>query len=133
MALRSEAKDCLSELGGTSFYKRSHFSFYFLLTCIELLATVANLFSFTTTALNKVNYFMLKHFLLQVRIFSSNLQFFPTFVFLSVHLKTFIHYSHLQYMRASRFPAFFRTVFLTSCISKPFDCILLSPLLFFLK
>ena len=55
------------------------------------------------------------------------------FAFLSFHLEDIFYYSYPQDGKALDSPAFFRPISLTSCVSKLFECIILSSLLFFLE
>ena len=64
---------------------------------------------------------------------SSHLQFFLEFAFLSFHLEDIFQYFHPQIKKPLDSPASFRPTSLTSCVSKLFERIILSRLLFFLK
>ena len=67
---------------------------------------------------------------------SSHLQPFLVFTFLFFHLEDIFHYSHSLDGNASRLSCFFLAVWSispTSCISKLFECIIPSRLLFFLE
>ena len=55
------------------------------------------------------------------------------FAFLSFHQEDIFYYSHPQDGKASQLSASFRSISHTSCVSKPFDRIILSRLLFFLE
>ena len=64
---------------------------------------------------------------------SSHFQSFLVFAFLSFHLEEIFWYSHTQEGKPLDSPASFRPISLASCVSKLFERIILSRLLFFLE
>ena len=100
----------------------------------EFLAAPSNLSSFTATGPDKIAYPILKHlprsgmdFLLHIFNLSWTLHSFPfiwkTSSIISIH----------KMGKPLDSPASFRPIFLTSCVSKLFERIILSRLLFFLE
>ena len=130
--MRSRTRGYLSELRRASFQEESHSPFFFFST--ELLAAASNLSPFTATGSNKVVYSMLKHlprsgmdFLLHIFNLSWSSHSFP-----SIWKTSFIVPIHKMEMPLDS-PASFRLISLTSCVSKLFERIILSRLLYFLK
>ena len=133
-ALHSRAKDYLPELRRATCSVESHSSFCSPFSPAEFLATASNLTSSTATGPEKVAYLMLKHlprygvdFLLH--IFN---------LFLSLHsISSIWNTSSIipihKMGKPLDSPASFRPISLTSCISKRFERIILSRLLFFLE
>ena len=131
-ALRSRARNYLSELLRATL--RSLIRPSALLSLAEFLAAASNLFSFTATGPEKVAYFTLKHlprsgmdFLLYILNLSWSLHSFP-----SIWKTSSIIPIH-KMRKPLDFPASFRPISLTSCVSKLFERIILSRLLFFLE
>ena len=131
---RFSAKGYLSELCHATCSEESHSSFCSPFTPAEFLAAASNLFSSTATGPDKVAYPMLKHlprsgmdFLLQIFNLSWFSHSFPsiwkTSSIISIH----------NMGKLLDCPASFRPISLTSCISKLFERIILSRLLFFLE
>ena len=132
-ALRSRARGYLSELRRAMCSDESHSSFCSPFSLDEFLAAAFNLSSFTATGPDKVAYPILKHlprsgmdFLLHIFNLSWTLHSFP-FIWKTSSIIP-IH----KMGKPLDSPASFRPIFLTSCISKLFECIILSRLLFFL-
>ena len=132
-ALRSRARGYLSELRRAMCPDESHSSFCSPFSLDEFLAAASNLSSFTATGPGKVAYPILKHlprsgmdFLLHIFNLSWTLHSFP-FIWKTSSIIP-IH----KMGKPIDSPASFRPIFLTSCISKLFECIILSRLLFFL-
>ena len=132
--LLSRARGYLSELRRATCPEESHSSFCSPFSPTELLAAASNLSSSTTTGPDKVAYPMLKHlprsgmdFLLHIFNLSWTLHSFPSI------WKT----SSIIPIHKMRKPvdssASFRPISFTSCISKLFERIVLSHLLFFLE
>ena len=130
---------CVAELVATSELRRathpveSHSSFCSPFSCAECLAAASNLFSSTATGPDKVAYPMLKHlprsgmdFLLYIFNLSLTLHSFPSV------WKTSIISIHIMGKPLDT-PGSFRPISLTSCVSKLFERIILSRLLFFLE
>ena len=133
-ALRSRARGYLSEFCRATCPVESHSSFCSPFTPAELLAAASNLSSSTAIGPDKVAYPMLKHIprsgmdlLLHILILSWTLHSFPsiwrTSSIISIH----------KMGKPLDSPASFRPISLTSCVSKLFERIILSRLLFFLK
>ena len=112
----------------------SHSSFCSPFSLAEFLAAASNLSSCTAIGLDKVAYPMLKHlprsgmdFLLHIFNLSWSLHSFPciwkTFSIIPIH----------KMGKPLDSPASFQPISLTSCVSKLFECIILSRLLFFLE
>ena len=133
-ALRSRARGYLSELRRATCSVKSHLSFCSPFTLAEFLAAASNLSSSTATGTDKVAYTMLKHlprsgmdFLLHIFNLSWSLHSFPSIWKTS----SIIHIHKMGKPLDS--PASFQPISLTSCISKLFERIILSSLLFFLE
>ena len=134
MALRSRARGYLSELRRATCPVESHSSFCSPFTLAEFLAAASNLSSSTATGPDKVAYLMLKHlprsdmdFLLHI----FNL-FWSSHSFPSIRKTSSIIPIH-KMGKPLDSPASFRPISLTSCVSKLFERIILSRLLFFLE
>ena len=132
--LRSRARGYLSELRRATCPEESHSSFCSPFSPTELLAAVSNISSSTATGPDKVAYSMLKHFprsgmnfLLHIFNFSWFLHSFP------ITWKTCSIIPIHKMGKPFDFPASFRPISLTSCVSKLFERIILSRLLFFLE
>ena len=100
----------------------------------EFFAAASSLSSSTATGQDKVAYLMLKHlprsgmdFLLHIFNLSWTLHFFPSI------WKTSSIILIYKMGKPLDSPASFRTISLTSCVSKLFECIILSRLLFFVE
>ena len=133
-ALRSRARGYLTELRRASCPEESHSSFCSPFTLAEFHAAASNLFSFTATGPDKVAYPMLKHlprsgmdFLLHIFNLSMSSHSFP-----SIWKTSSIIPIH-RMGKPLDSPASFRPISLTSCVSKLFERIILSRLLFFLE
>ena len=133
-ALRSRARGYLSELRRATIPVESHSSFCSPFTLAEFLAAASNLSSSTATAPDKVAYPMLKHlprfgidFLLYIFNLSWTSHSFP-----SIWKTSSIIAIH-KMGKLLDSPASLRPIFLTSCVSKLFERIILSRLLFFLE
>ena len=133
-ALRSKARGYLFELRRATCPVKSHSFFCSPFTLAEFHAAASNLSSSTATGPDKVAYPMLKHvprsgmdFLLHIFNLSWSSHFFPsiwkTSSIISIHKMGKPLDSH----------ASFRPISLTSCVSKLFERIILSRLLFFLE
>ena len=133
-ALRSRARGYLSELRRTTCMVESHSSFCSPFSLAEFLAAASNLSSSTATGPDKVAYPMLKHlprsgmdFLLHIFNLSWSSHSFPSIWKTSSIIP--IHKTG----KPLDSPASFRPISLTSCVSKLFERIILSRLLFFLE
>ena len=133
-ALRSRARGYLSDLRRTTCPEESHLSFGSPFSRTELLAAASNLSSSTAIGPDKVAYPILKHlprsgmdFLLHIFNLSWSLHSFP-FIWKTSSIIP-IH----KMGKPLDFPASFRPVSLTSCVSKLFERIILSRLFFFLE
>ena len=133
-ALRSRTRGYLSELCRAMCPMESHSSFCFPFTPTEFLAAASNLSSFTASGPDKVAYPMLKHlprsgmdFLLHIFNLSWSSHSFP-FIWKTSSIIP-IH----KMGKPLDSPASFQLISLTPCISKLFECIILSRLLFFLE
>ena len=133
-ALRSRARCYLSELRRTTCPVESHSSFCSPFSPAEFLAAASNLSSSTATGPDKVAYPMLKHlprsgmdFLLHIFNLSWSSHSFPSIWKTSSIIP--IHKTG----KPLDSPASFRPISLTSCVSKLFERIILSRLLFFLE
>ena len=133
-ALRSRARGYLSELRRATCSEESHSSFCSPFSLGEFLAAASNLFSSTATGPDKVAYPMLKHFprsgmdfLLHIFNLSWSSHSFPSMWKTSSVIP--IH----KMGKPLNSPASFRPISLTSCVSKLFERIILSRLLFFLE
>ena len=129
-ALRNGARDYLFGLRRVTCYEKSHSSF----CSPEFLAVATNLSSSTGTGPDKIAYAMLKHllrsgidFLPHIFYFYWSLHSFP-----SIWKISFIISIHKMGKPLDSL-AFFRLISLTFCVSKHFECIILSRLLFFLE
>ena len=134
-ALRTRARSYLSELRRAMCPEESRSSFYCPFSPAEFLAAASNLSSSTATSPDKVAYPMLKHLprsgveFLHIFNLSWNLHSFSSIWKTSYLLIIPIH----KMGKPFDSPAFFRPISLTSCISKVFEGIILSRLLFFLE
>ena len=133
-ALRSTARRYLTELRRATCSVESHSSFCSPFTLAEFLAAASNLSSSTATGPDKVAYSMLKHlprsgmdFLLHIFNRSWSSHSFP-----SIWKTSSIIPIH-KVGKPLDSPASFRPISLTSCVSKLFERIILSRLLFFLE
>ena len=133
-ALRSRARCYLTELRRATCSVESHSSFCSPFSPAEFLAAVSNLSSSTATGPDKVAYPMLKHlprsgmdFLLHIFNLSWSSHSFP-----SIWKTSSIIPIH-KMGKPLDSPASFRPISLTSCVSKLFERIILSRLLFFLE
>ena len=133
-ALRSKARGYLSELRRATCPMESHSSFCFPFSPAEFLAAASNLSSSSVTGPDKVAYTMLKHlfcsgmdFLLHIFNLSWSSHSFP-----SIWKTSSIIPIH-KMGKPLDSPASFRSISLTSCVSKLFQRIILSRLLFFLE
>ena len=132
-ALRSRARGYLSELRRATCPEESHSSFCSSFSPAEFFAAASNLSS-TATGPDKVAYPMLKHlprsgmdFLLHIINLSWTLHSFPSIWKTSPIIP--IH----KMGKPLDSPAFLRLISLTTCVSKRFERIILSRLLFFLE
>ena len=132
--LRSRARGYLSELRRGTCPVEPHSSFCSSFTLTEFHAAASNLSTSNTTGPDKVAYAMLKHlprsgmdFLLHIFNLSWSSYSFPSIWKTSSIIPIHKMGKPLDY------PASFRPIFLTSCVSKLFECIILSHLLFFLE
>ena len=133
-ALRSRARGYLSELRRATCSVESHSSFCSPFSFAEFLAAASNLFSSSATGPDKVAYPMLKHlprsgmdFLLHIFNLS-----WSSHSFSSIWKTSSIIPIH-KMGKPLDSPASFRPISLTSCISKLFERIIPSRLLFFLE
>ena len=133
-ALRSRARGYLSELHQATCPVESHSNFCSPFTLAEFLAAASNLSSSTATGPDKVAYPMLKHFprsgmdfLLHFFNLSWSSHSFPSIRKTSIIIP--IH----KMGKPLDSPASFRPISLTFCVSKLFERIILSRLLFFLE
>ena len=133
-ALRSRARSYLSELRRATCLVESHSSFCSPFTLAEFHAAISNLSSSTATGPDKVAYPMLKHlprsdmdFVLHIFNLSWSSHSFP-----SIWKTSSIIPIH-KMGKTLDSPASFQPISLTSCVSKLFECIILSRLLFFLE
>ena len=131
-ALRSRTRGYLFELHRATFPEESHFSFCSPFFPAEFLAASSNLSS--STGPNKVTFLMLNHiprsgmnFLLHIFNLSWSLHFFPSIWKTSSIIPIHKMRKHLDS------PASFGPISLISCVSKTFEHIILSRLLFFLE
>ena len=132
-ALRSIARGYLTKLHRATCPVESHSSFCSPFSPAEFLAAASNLSSSTATGPDKVAYPMLKHlprsgrdFLLHIFNFSWSSHSFPSI------WKTSIIPIH-KMGKPLDSSASFRPISLTSCVSKLFERIILSRVLFFLE
>ena len=133
-ALRNRARGYLTELRRATCSVESHSSFCSPFSPAEFLAAASNLSSFTATGPDKVAYPMLKHLprsgmdlLLHIFNLSWSSHSFP-----SIWKTSSIIPIH-KMGKPLDSPASFRPISLTSCVSKLFERIILSRLLFFLE
>ena len=133
-ALRSRARGYLTELRQATCSVESHSSFCSPFSPAEFLAAASSLSSSTATGPDKVAYPMLKHlprsgmdFLLYIFNLSWSSHSFP-----SIWKTSSIIPIHKMGKPLDSF-ASFRPISLTSCVSKLFERIILSRLLFFLE
>ena len=133
-ALRSRARDYLTELRRATCPMESHSSFCSPFTLAEFLAAASNLSSSIATGPDKVAYPMLKHlprsgmdFVLHIFNFSLSSHSPPSAWKASSIIP--IH----KVGKPFDSPASFRPISLASCVSKLFERIILSRLLFFLQ
>ena len=133
-ALCSKARGYLTELCRATCSEESHSSFCSPFSLAKFLAAASNLSSFSATGPDKVAYPMLKHLprsgmdlLLYIFNLSWSLHSFP-----SIWKTSSIITIH-KMGKPLDSPASFRSISLTSCVSKLFECIILSRLLFFLE
>ena len=133
-ALRSRARGYLTKLRRATCPVESHSSFFSPFSPAEFLAAASNLSSSTVTGPDKVAYPMLKHlprsgmdFLLHIFNLSWSSHSFPSI------WKTSSTISIHKMGKPLDSPASFRPISLTSCVSKLFERIILSRLLFFLE
>ena len=133
-ALRSRARGYLSKLRRATCSKESHSSFCSPLSLAEFHAAASSLSSSSATGPDKVAYPMLKHlpcsgtdFLPYIFNLSWSSQFFPSIWKTSSIIP--IHKTG----KPLDSPTSFRPISLTSCVSKLFERIILSRLLFFLE
>ena len=133
-ALRSRARGYLTELRRATCSVESHSSFCSPFSPAEFLAAASNLSSSTATGPDKVAYPMLKRlprsgmdFLLHIFNLSWSSHSFP-----SIWKTSSIIPIH-KMGKPLDSPASFRPISLTSCVSKLFERIILSRLLFFLE
>ena len=128
------ARGYLTELRRATCSVKSHSSFCSPFSPAEFLAAASNLSSSTAIGPDKVAYPMLKHlprsgmdFLLHIFNLSWSSHFFP-----SIWKTSFIIPIH-KMGKPLDSPASFQPISLTSCVSKLFERIILSRLLFFLE
>ena len=133
-ALCSRARGYLSELCQATSSVGSHSSFCSPFSPAEFLTAASNLSLSTASGPDKVAYPMLKHlphsgmdFLLHIFNLSWFSHSFPSIWNISSIIP--IH----KMGKPLDSPASFRSISLTSCVSKLFECIILSHLLFFLE
>ena len=133
-ALHSRARGYLSELRRATCSEESYSSFCSPFSLAEFLAAASNLSSSTATGPDKVAYPMLKHlprsgmdFLLHIFNLSWSSHSFPSIWNTSSIIP--IH----KMGKTLDSPASFRPIYFTSCVSKLFERIILSHLLFFLE
>ena len=130
----SRVRGYLTELRHAACPEESHSSFCSPFSTTEFLATASNLSPSTATGPDKVAYPVLKHlprsgmdFLLHIFNVSWSSHSFPSIWKTS----SIIHIHKMGKPLDS--PASFRSISLTSCVSKLFERIILSSLLFFLE
>ena len=133
-ALRSRPRGYLTELRRATCSVESHSSFCFPFSPAEFLAAASNLTSSTVTGPDKVTYPMLKHlprsgmdFLLHIFNLSWSSHSFPSI------WKTSSIIPIPKMGKPLDSPASFRPISLTSSVSRLFERIILSRLLFFLE
>ena len=127
-ALRSKARDYLTELSRSTCPVKSHSSFCSPFSPAEFLAAASNLTPSTATGPDKVAYTMLRHLPrsgMDLLLYIFNLSW-SSYSFPSIWKTSSI-------IKPLDSPASFRPISLPSCVSKLFERIILSRLLFFLK
>ena len=132
--LRNRARGYLTELRRAACPVESHSSFCSSFSTAEFLAAASNLSSSTATGPDKVAYPKLKHlsrFGMDLLLHIFNLSWF-LHSFPSIRKTSSIISIH-KIGKPLDSPAFFRPISLTSCVSKLFECTILSRLLFFLE
>ena len=133
-ALRSRARGYLTELRRATYSMKSHSSFCSPFSLAEFLAVASNLTPSTATGPDKVAYPMLKHLLrsdMDLLLYIFNLSW-SSHSFPSIWKTSSIIPIH-KMGKPLDSPASFRPISLTSCVSKLFERIILSRLLFFLE
>ena len=132
--LRSRARGYLSELRRATCPEEFHLFFCSPFSHAKFLAAASNLSLSSATGPNKVAYFMLKHlprsgmdFLLHIFNLSWSLHSFP---FIWKPFSIILIHKMGKPLDSS---ASYRHISLTSCVSKLFECIILSRLLFFVE
>ena len=133
-ALRSRARGYLTELRRATCTVESHSSFCSPFSPAEFLAAASNLSSSTATGPDKVAYPMLKHLPrsgMDLLLYIFNLSW-SSHSFLSIWKTSSIIPIH-KMGKPLDSPASFRPISLASCVSKLFERIILSRLLFFLE
>ena len=133
-ALRSRARGYLSELRRATCSEEFHSSFCSPFSLVEFLAAASNLSSSAATGRDKVSYPMLKHLLrsgmdLLLHIFNIS---WSSRSFSFIWKTSSIIPLH-KMGKPLDSPASFRPISRTSCVSKLFESIILSRLLFFLE
>ena len=132
--LRSRARGYLSELRRATCLEESRSSFCYLISPAEFHAAASNLSSFTATGPDKVAYPMLKHLSpsgMDFLLYIFNLSW-TSHSFSSIWKTSSIIPIH-KMGKPLDSPASFWPISLTSCVSKLFERIILSRLLFFLE
>ena len=127
-ALRSKARDYRTELSRSTCPVKSHSSFCSPFSPAEFLAAASNLTPSTATGPDKVAYPMLKHLPrsgMDLLLYIFNLSW-SSYSFPSIWKTSSI-------IKPLDSPASFRPISLPSCVSKLFERIMLSRLLFFLE
>ena len=133
-ALRSRVRGYLTELRRATCSEEPHSSFCSPFSLAEFLAAASNLSSFTATGPDKVAYPMLKHLPrsgMGFLFYIFNLYWFSHFLPSIWKTSSIIPIHKMGKPLDS--PASFRPISLTSCVSKFFERIILSRLLFFLE
>ena len=133
-ALRSRARGYLSELRRATCPEASHSSFCSPFSSTERLAAASNLSPSTATGPDKVAYPMLKHLPrsgMDLLLYIFNLSW-SSHSFPSIWKTSSIIPIH-KMGKPLDSPGSFRPISLTSCVSKLFEHIILSRLLFFLE
>ena len=133
-ALRSRARGYLTELRRATCPVKTHSSFCSPFSFAEFLAAASNLTSSTATGPDKVAYPMLKHLPrsgMDFLLYIFNL-FWSSHSFPSIWKTSSIIPIH-KMGKPLDSPASFRPISLTSCVSKLFERIILSRLVFFLE
>ena len=133
-ALRSRARGYLSELRRATCPEESHSSFCSPFSPAELLAAASNLSSFTVTGPDKIAHPMLKHLPrsgMDLLLYIFNLSWI-SHSFSSIWKTSSVIPIH-KMGKPLDSPVSFRPISLTFCVSKLFERIILSRLLFFLE